>query len=108
MVKKGSHASASIRRHGELEAKKIVVIGLRQFGLVDEAGCLSRSRKGDPRKVALASMVKAHTNVGNKWLAIRLEMGHKRPVSRLIRLGNHDDKIKKLCAKLTKLLPCED
>jgi hypothetical protein len=108
LVKKGSHAAAPIRRHGELEAEKIVVKGLKQFGLLDEAGCISPSRKGDPLKVALASVVKAHTSVGNEWLAIRLAMGHNRSVSRLIRQGNNDDKIKKLCAKLTKLLPCED
>jgi hypothetical protein len=108
LVKKGSHAAAPIRRHGELVAEKIVVKGLKQFGLVDEAGCLSPSRKGDPRKVALAPMVKAHTRVGNEWLEIRLILGHNRSVSRLIRQGNNADKIKKLCAKLTKLLPCED
>ena len=53
-------------------------------------------------------MVKAHTSAGNEWLAIRLEMGHNRSVSSLIRQGNDDAKIKKLCAKLTKMLPCED
>jgi len=50
LVKKGSHASAPIRRHGELEAEKIVVKGLKQFGLMDEAGSFSPGRKGDPRK----------------------------------------------------------
>ncbi len=69
LVKKGSHAAAPIRHHGELEAEKIMVKGLKQFDLVDEAGCLSPGRKGDPRKVALASVVKAHTSVGNEWLA---------------------------------------
>jgi len=108
LAKKGSHAAAPIRRHGELEAEKIVVKGLKQLGLVDEAGCLSPSSKGDPRKVALASVVKAYTSIGNEWLAIRLEMGHSRSESSLIRQGNNDDKIKKLCAKLTKMLPCED
>jgi len=108
LVKKGNHAAAPLRRHGELEAEKIVVKGLKQFDLVDESGCPSPSRKGDPRKVALASVVKAHISAGNEWLAIRLEMGHNRSVSRLIRQGNNDDEIKKLCAKLTKFLPCED
>jgi len=108
LVKKGSHAAAPIRRHDELEAEKIVMKGLKQFGLVDEAGGLSPSRKGDFRKVALASVIKAHTSVGNEWLAVRLEMGHNRSVSRLIRQGSDADKIKKLCVKLTKMLPCED
>jgi len=108
LVKKGCHAVAPIRRFGELESEKIVLRGLKQLGLVDEACCLCPSRKGDPRKAALASMVKAHTIVGNEWLAVRLEMGHNRSVSRLIRQGSDADKIKKLCAKLIKVLPCED
>jgi len=83
------------------------VIGLKQLGLVDEAGCFSPSRKRDPRKVALASVVKARTSVCNEWLAIRLEMGHNRSVSRLVRQGNNDDKIKKPCVKFTKLLLCK-
>jgi len=39
-------------------------------------------------------MVKAHTSFGNEWLAVRLEMGHNRAVSRLIRQGSDADKIK--------------
>jgi hypothetical protein len=35
-------------------------------------------------------------------------MGHNRSVSRLIRQGNEDAEVIKLCAKLGKLLPCED
>ena len=55
--------------------------------LADDAGELSRVRKGDPRKAALASVVKANTSVSNEWLAQRLEMGHNRSGSRLIRQG---------------------
>jgi len=44
----------------------------------------------------------------NESLAARVEMAHNRSVSRLIRQGNNDVEIKKLCAKFTKLLPCED
>jgi len=108
LVKKGSHVAAPVRRHGELEAEKMVAKGLVQFDLVDEAGRLIPSRKGDPRKVALATVIKTHTSVGNEWLAERLEMGHNRSVSRLIRQGNNDVRIKKLCAKFVELLPCED
>jgi len=86
----------------------MVLRGLKQLGLVDEAGCLSPSRKGDPRKVALSSMVKADTSFGNEWLAVRLGMGHNSSVSSPIRQGSDADKIKKLCAKLVEMLPCED
>jgi hypothetical protein len=35
-------------------------------------------------------------------------MGHNRSASRLIRQGNENAGVIKLCAKLGKLLPCED
>jgi putative transposase len=106
--KKGSHATAVVKCHGEGEAEKMVVRGLEATGLANDAGKLIVARKGDPRKVALAAVVKAHTSVSNEWLAQRLEMGHNRSVSRLIRQGNEDAGVMKLCAKLRKLLPCED
>ena len=108
LTKKGSHVAAPIKDHGEVEAETMVALGLEILGLLDETGLLILTRKGDPRKVALTSMVKAHTSVGNKWLARRLDMGHDRSVSRLIRQGNDDLKITKQCSKLMKLLPCED
>ncbi len=52
--------------------------------------------------------MKTNTSVGNEWLAARLEMRHNRSVSRLIRQGNRDADIEKLCSKLKKMLPCED
>lgn len=47
-----------------------------KLGLADEAGLLIRTRKGDPRKGTLASVVKARTSIGNESLAQRFEMGH--------------------------------
>jgi hypothetical protein len=52
--------------------------------------------------------LKAHTSVDNEWISQRLSMGHNRSVSRLIRQGNASTKIKRLCAKLLKMLQCED
>lgn len=108
LLKKGSHSAAPVKSHGEAEAERMVMRGLEETGLADEAGRLIRTRKGDPRKVALASVVKARTSVGNEWLAQRLEMGHNRSVSRLIRQGNDNPEVRKLCTKLEKMLPCED
>jgi putative transposase len=108
LLRKGSHSPGPVRLHGEVEAERIVAAGLERLELVDDAGRPVRSRKGDPRKVALASVVKERTSVGNEWLANRLQMGHDRSVSRLIRHGREDPKIKKLCAELSKMLRCED
>lgn len=84
-----------------------MLLGLRELGLMDVTGQLIQTRKGDPRKVALASVVKAHTSVGNEWLAQRLAMGHDRSVSRLIRQDNENPQIRKLCSRIVKMLPCE-
>ena len=86
----------------------MVVRGLEELGLANDAGDLIQAREGDPSKVALATVVKVHTYVSNEWLAQRLEMGRNRTVSRLIRQGNDDPEVMKLCSKLKRMLPCED
>ena len=68
----------------------MVVRGLEELGLANDAGKLIQARKGDSHKVALASLVKDHTSVGNEWLAQRLEMGHNLSVSRPIPQGNEN------------------
>ena len=108
LLKKGSHAPEVIKRHGEGEAERIVVRGMVELGLLDETGQAIPTRKGDPRKVALASVLKAHTSVDNEWISQRLEMGHNRSVSRLIRQGHENPEIKRLSSELLKMLPCED
>ena len=97
-----------MRTHGEGEAERLVVAGLAALGLADEKTALAAAPKGDPRKVALASLVKARTTAGNPWLAGRLAMGHNRSVSRLIRQGAKRKDIAKLLKQLAKMLPCED
>ena len=43
------------------------------------------ARKGDPRKVAMAILIKHHTSVSNIWIAEQLGMGHIRSVSQLMK-----------------------
>jgi putative transposase len=66
LSKKGSHATAAVKCHGEGEAEKLVVLGLKALGLVNDAGELIQARKGNLRKVALATVVKSHTSVSNE------------------------------------------
>ncbi len=47
------------------------------------------------------------TGMGNEWILQRLEMGHNRSVSRLIRQVNDNPEIKRLCSKFLMMLPCE-
>lgn len=108
LMKNGSHSPAAIKLHGEGEAERIVRWGMAELGLVDKKGRVVPTRKGDPRKVALASVVKSHTCVSNLWVSQRLDMGHDRSVSRLIRQGNDCPEVQTLRAELLKMLPCED
>ena len=105
---KGSRAGKAVAAHGEREAEQLVALGLRAFSLCDDEGSLLPARKGDPRKVALATLVRARTAMGNDWVANRLEMGHNRSVSRLIRQGADHKEVRKSLRKLEQMLPCED
>jgi putative transposase len=107
--KTGSHQGIATRDHGEAEAERLVILGLEHLGLLESVdGRMVHMRKGDPRKVVIATLVKSRTSVGNEWLAQRLEMGHSRAMSRLIRQGRENPEILKLSEKLEKMLRCAD
>jgi putative transposase len=106
--KKGSHSGKAVAAHGEREAERLVADGLRVLELGDERGMLLPARKGDPRKVALATLVRQRTAMGNEWLANRLEMGHPHAVSRLIRQGADNGVVAKHLRKLKQMSICED
>ena len=106
--KKGSHSGAAVAAHGEQEATRLAAAGMRQLELCDEMGNLLPARKGDPRKVALATLLRSHTTITNLWLATRLAMGHDRSVSRLIRQGTDHPAVRQHLRSLEQMLPCED
>ena len=39
-------------------------------------------KKSDLRKVAIATLLKTKTEVTNRWIATRLEMGHENSINR--------------------------
>lgn len=105
----GSHQGTAIREHGEAEAERLIRLGLERLGLLEASGGkLVQTRKGDPRKVVIATLVKAETSVSNEWLTQRLDMGHSRAMSRLIRQGRENPEILNLGRKLEKMLRCAD
>ena len=106
--KRGGHSGKAVAAHGEREAERLVVAGLCELELCDEKGNPLPARKGDPRKVALATLLRTHTAISNQWVAKRLEMGHDRSVSRLIRQGADHNEVRKRLRLLEQMLPCED
>jgi REP element-mobilizing transposase RayT len=98
--KTASNSDGPAAAHGLQEAERLIVEGLATLGLTGPDHSLTEMRKGDPRKVALATLVKSRTSAGNQWLADRLHMGHDRSVSRLVRQGREDPEVKKHLAQL--------
>ena len=105
---RGSQTGPAVGAHGEWEAERLVKASMRCLDLCDGTGQAMPSRKGDPRKVALATLLRTHTAMSNRWLAIRLEMGHDKSVSRLILRGREQREVKKHLSKLEQMLRCED
>lgn len=66
--------------HNEQEAERLMAAGLAAVGLRAEE--LAKTPKSDPRKIAVAAVVKGRTIVGNEWIARRLHMGAAGRVSR--------------------------
>jgi hypothetical protein len=109
LKEKGSHSPDAVQSRGEAEAEEIINAGKRLFEIESgEPEGEPKLRKGDARKVAIAILLKRRTNVGNQWIAERLEMGHNQSVSRLIKYGNEHRKIKSLCGNQEEMLKCED
>lgn len=66
--------------HDEIEARRLIAAGLKEFGLVSAA--LETLPKGDVRKIAIASLIKRQTIMSNEWIAGQLRMGVPSRVSR--------------------------
>ncbi len=73
-------AGPILAAHNEEEALRLVANGLKAVGLA--GGDLKTIAKGDPRKIAIAAVVKRRTIMGNKWIGRHLEMGAAARVSR--------------------------
>jgi hypothetical protein len=76
---RANNARAITKCHNELEAGRLLAIGLARLGI--KAEDLRNLPKGSAKKIALATLVKQRTIVTNAWLAERLNMGAATRVS---------------------------
>ena len=95
---KGDVPSES-RSHGEARAREMIEAGLAHFGLRTED--LADLPKGDPRKLAIATVVRGHSAVSNRWLAEALRLGH---ASRLSHATMREPGVVQMAKKLAKKL----
>jgi REP element-mobilizing transposase RayT len=75
---------APVRRsHDDEEARRLIDAALRCFKLTKED--LPNLKRNDPRKLAMAGLIRRRTSVPNAWLARELSLGHASSLSRYSR-----------------------
>ncbi len=71
--KRGDHYGPELREADLAHAERLLQEELSRRGWTEAE--LGRRRKGDPGKVELAGLLRAHTTMTLKWIAQRLQMG---------------------------------
>lgn len=104
----GSIAGATVRAHGQIEAERIIRMVGGGLGLDESVEELELSRKGNPRKVISAALVKGLTSLKNDWLAKRLCKGHPAAMSQLVNRARKDPKHLKLLKKHERTFKSKD
>jgi REP element-mobilizing transposase RayT len=90
--------------HDESDAEDLASRALGGLGMPLETAALAELRKGDPRKVLVAVLVRKNTSVSNRWLGDRLAMGHTAGVSRLLGEFRKEKESLKMLAEMEKML----
>ena len=81
---KSSCNGPALRDHQRRTAAELLAAGLEAVGLDPQQ--LASTRKTDPRKQAVAWLLRKNTTVGNRWVTSQLNMGHEVNVSQAVRL----------------------
>ena len=79
--RRGKAIDGAVRRSHDLEeAERLLRVGLEQVAL--ERTALPALKRNDPRKIAIALLIRGRTAVANEWIARELALGHVSSVSR--------------------------
>ena len=78
---KGREVDGAVRQsHGEDEARRLLEGAMAHFKI--SPSDLDKLKRNDPRKLAIARLIRTRTSVPNKWIAAKLALGHVSGVSR--------------------------
>jgi hypothetical protein len=78
---KAKEVEGAVRRnHDSNEARRVLVEAMSCFGMKEID--LMQSKRSDPRKVAIARLIRSRTSVSNQWIVRELSLGHVSNVSR--------------------------
>ncbi len=80
--KRASYRGEGLRTHDERQARRLLAAGLVRLGLTQRAA--AALKQTDPRKQALAWLIKTQTVMRDEWLGQHLSMGHRSNISRAV------------------------
>ena len=98
--KRESYSGEEVRRYDKTAARELLARGLDALGI--DLAAMKLLRPSDPRKQALAWLIRTKSFVGGSWITKELDMGHPSNVSRAVnvfRIANQQ-KIKNLKRQL--------
>lgn len=87
---KDSYTGPAVHDHDEQTACDLLSAGLKAVRLNRDE--LQSTRKTDPRKQAVAWLIRKNTTVTNRWVSRRLNMGHEINVSQAVGLVEKADR----------------
>ncbi len=102
--KRESFSGEELRAYDESAARKLLESGLSALG--ETPGSVRPMRCNDPRKQALAWLIKRNTMAGDEWVTRELDMGHRSNVSRAVSAFRSESSRTRLLKR--KLRTCTD
>ena len=98
--KRESYSGEEVRRYDETAARELLARGLDRLGM--DLGAMKLLRPSDPRKQALAWLIRTKSIVAGFWITRELDMGHPSNVSRAVNVFRtaNQQKIKDLKRQL--------
>jgi len=81
--RRASYGGAAVAEHRSRSADELLNAALAAAELAGED--LASLRKTDPRKQAVAWLLRKHSTASNRWVSERLQMGHEVNVSQAVR-----------------------
>lgn len=81
--RRDSFVGEETQKHDALEAQRLLDLGLQKLGIPGSE--LSKLKKSDPQKKAIAWLIRKNTSVKNEWIAKALKMGCVSNMSQFVR-----------------------
>ena len=103
--KRESYSGDEVRRYDETAARELLASGLDT--LVMDLAAMKSLRPSDPRKQALAWLIRTKSIVASSWIVRKLHMGHPSNISRGVNVFRTAN-LRKIKSLKRQLRACKD